>query len=172
MHGHTCLYDFERDTVTIVKHRVEVMEPYVHLFTSSVGSDFILMYDDAKPFGSHLVNEFLESEDIHQMDFPVKSPDLIRIEHIRVSQICVNMCVEHIRVPQRAIANHKLPPRTIQNFKAKLLSEWDQLPKKLINFLIYSIKSRPYICIRGPYSPLTKFFCSVLQLQFHTFRLR
>ncbi|GFS76135.1 transposable element Tcb2 transposase [Trichonephila clavipes] len=42
----------------------------------SVNLDFISMDDNARPQRAHLVNEFLESEDICRMDWLVRSPDL------------------------------------------------------------------------------------------------
>ncbi|GFT00650.1 hypothetical protein TNCV_141941 [Trichonephila clavipes] len=39
---------FERGTVTVERHRDEVLESYVRLFTSAVGSDFILMDDNTR----------------------------------------------------------------------------------------------------------------------------
>ncbi|GFX08270.1 transposable element Tc1 transposase [Trichonephila clavipes] len=73
---------FERSTVTAARYRDEVLEPYVRLFIDDVGSDFILMDDNAgPPRTTHLIDEFLESEDIRRMDWPVRSPDLIPIQH-------------------------------------------------------------------------------------------
>ncbi|GFX19263.1 transposable element Tc1 transposase [Trichonephila clavipes] len=60
---------------------------------------------------AHLVDEFLESEDIHRMDWPVISEDLISILHAWSAL-------------RRAIATHKPPLRTIQGLKTELLNEW------------------------------------------------
>ncbi|GFX55865.1 hypothetical protein TNCV_1427271 [Trichonephila clavipes] len=51
---------------------------------------------------AHLVDEFLQNKDIHRMDWPVKSPKLIGIEH----------AWEALR---RAIATHKPTTRTVQD---------------------------------------------------------
>ncbi|GFX64328.1 uncharacterized protein TNCV_1500521 [Trichonephila clavipes] len=50
------------------------------LASELVGPDFILIYDNTRPHRAHLVDEFLESVDIHRMDWPVRSPILIHIE--------------------------------------------------------------------------------------------
>ncbi|GFX72532.1 hypothetical protein TNCV_4061291 [Trichonephila clavipes] len=34
-----------------------------------------------KTHRAHLVDDFLESEDIRRMDWPIRSPEIIRIEH-------------------------------------------------------------------------------------------
>ncbi|GFW34125.1 hypothetical protein TNCV_288071 [Trichonephila clavipes] len=48
LNDHTYFHVFARDIVITVKHRDEVLEPYVHLFTVASGSDFILMDDNAR----------------------------------------------------------------------------------------------------------------------------
>ncbi|GBM69165.1 hypothetical protein AVEN_91749-1 [Araneus ventricosus] len=73
---------FERGTVTDVRYRDEILEPYVRLFRDAVGPEFILKDDNARPYRALLVDEFLESEDIRRMDWPARSPDLNPIEHV------------------------------------------------------------------------------------------
>ncbi|GBM69512.1 hypothetical protein AVEN_205388-1 [Araneus ventricosus] len=80
--GRTPLHVFERGTVTCVRYRDEILEPYVRLFRGAVGPEFILMDDNARPHRALLVDEFLESEDIRRMDSPATSPDLNPIEHV------------------------------------------------------------------------------------------
>ncbi|GBL74382.1 hypothetical protein AVEN_235350-1 [Araneus ventricosus] len=78
----TPLHVFERDTVTGVRFRDEILEPYARLFRGAVGTEFILMDDNARPYRALLVDEFLESEDICRMDWPARSPHLNPIEHV------------------------------------------------------------------------------------------
>ncbi|GBM57215.1 Glutathione S-transferase 1, isoform C [Araneus ventricosus] len=127
--GRTPLHVFERGTVTGVRYRDEILEPYVRLFRGAVGPEFILMDDNARPHRALLVDEFLESEDIRRMDSPARSPDLNPIELIWDAL-------------GRTIATRNSPPRTIQEVKTALLNEWDQLPQEMINCLISSMKSR------------------------------
>ncbi|GBO43095.1 hypothetical protein AVEN_104873-1 [Araneus ventricosus] len=140
--GRTPLHVFERGTVTGVRYRDEILEPYVRLFRGAVGPELILMDDNARPHRALLVDEFLESEDIRWMDWPPTSPDLNPIEHFWDAL-------------GRAIATHNAPPRTIQEMKTALLNEWDQLPQEMINCLISSMKSRCKACIyvRGDHTP-------------------
>ncbi|GBL86859.1 hypothetical protein AVEN_96083-1 [Araneus ventricosus] len=151
--GRTPLHVFERGTVTGVRYRDEILEPYVRLFRGAVGPEFILMGDRAL-----LVDEFLKSEDIRRMDWPARSPDLNPIQHVWDAL-------------RRAIATRNPPPRTIQEMKTTLLNEWDQLPQEMINCLTSSMKSRCKACKRGPYTLLT-FFLFILQPLFHNFRLQ
>ena len=47
--GRTPLHVFDRGSVTGVRYRDEVLEPYVRLFRGAVGPEFILMDDNARP---------------------------------------------------------------------------------------------------------------------------
>ncbi|GBL94421.1 hypothetical protein AVEN_7387-1 [Araneus ventricosus] len=140
--GRTPLHVFERGTVTGVRYRDEIVEPYVRLFRGAVGPEFILMDDNERPHRALLVDEFLENEDIRRMDWPARSPNLNLIEHVWDAL-------------GRAIATRNPPPRTIQEMKTALLNEWDQLPQEMINCLISSMKSRCKACIsvRGDHTP-------------------
>ncbi|GBO43813.1 hypothetical protein AVEN_192355-1 [Araneus ventricosus] len=80
--GRTPLHVFERSTVTGVRYRDEILEPYVRLFRGAVGPEFILMDDNARLHRALLVDEFLESEDIRRIDWPATSPDLNPIERV------------------------------------------------------------------------------------------
>ncbi|GBM69328.1 hypothetical protein AVEN_155753-1 [Araneus ventricosus] len=80
--GRTPLHVYERITVTGVRYRDEILEPYVRLFRGAVGPEFILMDDNARPHRAILIEEFLESEDIRRMYWPARSPDLNPIERV------------------------------------------------------------------------------------------
>ncbi|GFW47067.1 DDE_3 domain-containing protein [Trichonephila clavipes] len=64
-----------------VRYREEVLEPYVNIFTGAVDSDFILIDENAMPHRANLVDKILENKAIHRMDWPVRSPHLILMEH-------------------------------------------------------------------------------------------
>ncbi|GBO11641.1 Transposable element Tc1 transposase [Araneus ventricosus] len=140
--GQTSLHVFERGTVTGVRYRDEILEPYVRLFRGAVGPKFILMDHNARPHRALLVDEFLESEDIHRMDWPARSPDLNPIQHVWDAL-------------GRTIATCNPRPRTIQEMKTALLNEWDQFPQEIIYCLVSSMKSHCKACIsvRGDHTP-------------------
>ncbi|GFX10440.1 DDE_3 domain-containing protein [Trichonephila clavipes] len=75
----------------------------------AVGPDFILMNDNARSHRAHLVDKFLERDDIHRIDLPVRSPNLIRIEYVWDAL-------------GRAIGTHIIPLRTIQCLRKELLN--------------------------------------------------
>lgn len=58
-----------------------ILVPYVCILVG-VGPDLIFMKYNACPDRNHMVEEFLESEDIHLMDWLAKSPDLNHSEHV------------------------------------------------------------------------------------------
>ncbi|GBM75032.1 Transposable element Tcb2 transposase [Araneus ventricosus] len=84
--GRAPFHVFERGIVTGVRYRDEILEPYVRLFRGAVGSEFILMDDNARPHRALLVDEFLDSEDICRMDWPARSPNLNPIDDCYKSQ--------------------------------------------------------------------------------------
>ncbi|GFT03394.1 transposable element Tcb2 transposase [Trichonephila clavipes] len=52
----THFHVFERDSVTNVRYRDEILEPYVRLFRGACGSEFILVDDNARPHRAFLVD--------------------------------------------------------------------------------------------------------------------
>lgn len=89
-----------------------------------------------------LVEEYLESEDIHRMDWPAKYPDLNPIEHAWDAL-------------GRAIVMCQTPPRNIPELKTSLVEEWEGLPQALLNSLINSMHARCACClaVRGDHTP-------------------
>ncbi|GFX87640.1 uncharacterized protein TNCV_2465331 [Trichonephila clavipes] len=75
-------------------------------FQDAVGLDFILMDGNARPHRVHLVHEFLESEDIHRIDCPVRSADLNPKQH-------------SLDALGRATATGNSLPSTIQGLKTE-----------------------------------------------------
>lgn len=132
----TPLHVFDEGSVTAQRYRDEVLEPYVRLFRGAAGPDFLFMDDNARPHRAHIVDDFLEEEDIRRMNWPAKSPDLNPIEHVWDGL-------------GRAIARRNLLPRTLQ------LEEWDLLPQAFLDTLINSMRARCEACIavHGGHTP-------------------
>ncbi|GFU96912.1 transposable element Tcb2 transposase [Trichonephila clavipes] len=53
--GHTDLHVFHGGTVTGLRYRDEILDPYVHSYAAAIGSDFILMDDNARPHRARIV---------------------------------------------------------------------------------------------------------------------
>lgn len=140
--GRTPLHVFDKGSLTAMRYREEILEPYVRLFRGAVGPGFLLMDDNARPHRAQVVDDYLESEDIRRMDWPARSPDLNPIEHVWDAL-------------GRAISSRHPPPRTIPELKTALLQEWDRLPQGLLNCLLSSMPSRCATClaVRGDHTP-------------------
>ncbi|GFW44366.1 synaptosomal-associated protein 25 [Trichonephila clavipes] len=92
MDGRTDLHFFDAGSVTAQRYRDEVLEPYVRLFRGAIGSDFIFMDDNAPCHRAMLIDDFLETENIQRMSWPVNSPNLNPIEHTEdVGMKTINM---------------------------------------------------------------------------------
>ncbi|GFT16727.1 transposable element Tcb2 transposase [Trichonephila clavipes] len=80
--GHTDLHVFHGGTVTGLRYRDEILDPYVRPYATAIGNDFILMDDNARPHRAGIVEEYLEDHGLERMEWPARSPDLNPIEHL------------------------------------------------------------------------------------------
>ncbi|GFW30322.1 uncharacterized protein TNCV_3850931 [Trichonephila clavipes] len=80
--GHTDLHVFHGGTVTGLRYRDEILDPYVRPYAAAIGNDFILMDDNARPHRARIVEEYLEDHGLERMEWPARSPDLNPIEHL------------------------------------------------------------------------------------------
>lgn len=78
---HTDLHQILNGTLNGVRCRDEILGQIVCPYAGAVGDDFILMDDNAPPYRSRLVNDYLDHEGIVRMDWPACSPDVNPIEH-------------------------------------------------------------------------------------------
>ncbi|GFV13920.1 transposable element Tcb1 transposase [Trichonephila clavipes] len=70
----TDLQIFKRGSVTAVRYRDKVLEPIVRLYAAAVGPTFVLLDDNARPHRADIVDDYLESEGIARMVWPVYPP--------------------------------------------------------------------------------------------------
>ena len=140
--GHTDLHIFDGGTVNARRYRDEILEPYVRLFRGAVGPHFIFMDDNARPHRAHLVDDYLEREDIQRMAWPALSPDMNPIEHAWDAL-------------GRRVAARQPPPRTLPDLRNALRVEWELLPAEFFNHLVESMPRRIEACIamRGNHTP-------------------
>ncbi|GFS81077.1 transposable element Tcb1 transposase [Trichonephila clavipes] len=76
----TDLHIFKQGSATAVRYRDEVLEPIVRLYAAAVGATFVLIDDNARSHRADIV-DYLESEGIARMAWPVYSLDLNLIEN-------------------------------------------------------------------------------------------
>ncbi|GBM03753.1 hypothetical protein AVEN_134968-1 [Araneus ventricosus] len=66
--GHTDLHVFHGGSLTGVKYRDEILDPYVLPYTGAIGNDFILMDDNVRPHRAVVVEVYLEGHDLERME--------------------------------------------------------------------------------------------------------
>ncbi|GFV04975.1 transposable element Tcb2 transposase [Trichonephila clavipes] len=71
--GHTDLHVFHGGTVTGLRYRDEILDPYVRPYAAAIGNDFILMDDNARPHRARIVEEYLEDHGLERMEWPARS---------------------------------------------------------------------------------------------------
>ncbi|GFU02209.1 transposable element Tcb2 transposase [Trichonephila clavipes] len=133
--GHTDLHVFHGGTVTGLRYRDEILDPYVLPYAAAIGNDFILMDDNARPHRARIVEEYLEDHGLERMEWPARSPDLNPIEHLW----------DYLG---REIAALNLPPRSLHELKQGLLCVWSSLPIPVSDNLINSMGNRCRQCIQ------------------------
>ncbi|GFT33955.1 transposable element Tc3 transposase [Trichonephila clavipes] len=138
----TDLHIFDAGSVNGTRYCNEILLPYVRLFRSAMGLQFLFMDDNAPCHRTVAAEQLLESEDIERMDWPARSPDLNPIEHV-----CDFL--------GRRLAARTLPPVTIRELRLALQDEWAAMPHQLIDTLILSMGRRCETClaVRGDHIP-------------------
>ncbi|GFS72701.1 transposable element Tcb2 transposase [Trichonephila clavipes] len=134
--GHTDLHVFHGGTVTGLRYRDEILDPYVRPYAAAIGNDFILMDDNARPHRARIVEEYLEDHGLERMEWPARSPDLNPIEHLW----------DYLG---REVAALNPPPRSLHELKQSLLCVWSSLRIPVSDNLINSMGNRCRQCIQG-----------------------
>ncbi|GFU06150.1 transposable element Tcb2 transposase [Trichonephila clavipes] len=133
--GHTDLHVFHGGTVTGLRYRDEILDPYVCPYASAIGNDFILIDNNARPHRARIVDEYLEDHGLERMEWPARSPDLNPIEHLW----------DYLG---REVAALNPPPRSLHELKQGLLCVWSSLPIPVSDNLINSMGNRCRQCIQ------------------------
>ncbi|GFU04816.1 transposable element Tcb2 transposase [Trichonephila clavipes] len=76
INGRTRLHVVANGTMTSQRYIDEVLLPHVRLFRGAVGDKFVFMDDNATCHRTLAVHDYLDSEGIQRLVWPVRSPDL------------------------------------------------------------------------------------------------
>ncbi|GFU76446.1 uncharacterized protein TNCV_4067441 [Trichonephila clavipes] len=141
--GHTDLHVFHGGTVTGLRYRDEILDPYVRPYAAAIGNDFILMDDNARPHRARIVEEYLED---HGFGTNGMASSISRPESDRTSSW------DYLG---REVAALNPPPRSLHELKQGLLCVWSSLPIPVSDNLINSMGNRCRQCIqvRGGHIP-------------------
>ncbi|GFX75559.1 transposable element Tcb2 transposase [Trichonephila clavipes] len=120
---------FHGGTVTGLRYRDEILDPYVRPYAAAIGNDFILMDDNARPHRAQIVEEYREDPGLERMEWTARSPDLNPIEHLW----------DYLG---REVAALNPPPRSLHELKQGLLCVWSSLPIPVSDNLINSMGNR------------------------------
>ncbi|GFY32328.1 transposable element Tcb2 transposase [Trichonephila clavipes] len=135
----TDLHIFDAGSVNGTRYCKEILLPYVRLFRSAMGLQFLFMDDNAPCHRTVAAEQLLESEDI----------DWICRYDLRISiqSSMYGIC--------RRLAARTLPPVTIRDLRFSLQDEWAAIPQQLIDTLILSMGRRceTWLAVRGDHIP-------------------
>jgi hypothetical protein len=107
----------------------DILEPHVVPFASFIGNDSILMHDNARPHIAQIVNEYLDTVEIHHMIWPARSPDLNPIEHVW------DMVGRRVKVRTPA-------PGNLRRVSAAVIQEWQEIDQAVIQDLFEGMPRR------------------------------
>ena len=95
----------------------EILENHALQVAGAIDPErFVLVDDNEHPNRVHTVNNFFEDHGLERMDWPEKSPDMIRIEIVW-------------DLFKRRISRRIRPEDTLQDLENSLVEEWNDLPQ-------------------------------------------
>ena len=112
--------------LTGVRYRDEIVRPVAVPF---VQHHLIFQQDNVRPHVARVCQDFLANHSINPLDWPPYSPDLSPIEHLWDEM-------------DRRVRGSRNAPVTLDQFRAALLEEWDNIPMRRINALMNSMYRR------------------------------
>ncbi len=113
--------------LTGVRYRDEIIRPVAVPFVQQ--HHLIFQQDNVQPHVARVCQDFLTNHNINPLDWPPYSPDLSPIEHLW------DEMDRRVRGRRNALA-------TLDQLRAALLEEWDNIPMRRINALMNSMHRR------------------------------
>ena len=94
------------------------------------------MDDNSRPHRAHLVNEFLQDNNIARLEWPACSPDMNHIHHAWDTL-------------KRAVFDRDDQPTTLRDLRRFAVEEWDNLDQQDLDELMDSMPRRIQACINA-----------------------
>ena len=123
------LHVIDNGILTAQRYVNEILDVHVRPYADAIGSDFILMDDNARAHRARITNRCHEEAAIVRLDWPARSPDLNPIEHAW-------------DMLQKAISFRQVQPATVRELREALIEEWAQLPLHKLRRLIGGVRRR------------------------------
>ena len=121
-------------TLTGIRYRDEILQHHVIPHMNVNGGMF--QHDNARPHVARVNQEFLQRHNVPTLPWPARSPDLNPIEHLWDA------------LDQRVRRRHP-PPQTLPELLAALQNEWQNIPQRVVDRLIASMRRRCQAVIRA-----------------------
>lgn len=122
--------------VSALRYMNDILRPIVQPYRQHIGEAFVFMDDNSRPHRAHLVNEFLQDNDIARLEWPACSPDMNPIEHAW-------------DMLKRAVYGRIDPPTTLRDLRRIVVEEWDNLDQQCLDELVDSMPRRIQACINA-----------------------
>ena len=119
--------DISQVNLTDVRYSDEILRPVAVPFVQQ--HHLIFHQDNARPHVARICQDFLTNHNINPLDWPLYSPDLSPIEHLWNEM-------------DRRVRGHRNAPATLDQLRAALLEEWENIPMRRINALMNSMHRR------------------------------
>ena len=94
----------------------------------------IFQQDNTRPHTARVSMNFLQAQNVNCMHWPSLSPDMAPTKHVWDAL-------------GRRVDNRPIKPTTVATLRQALLEEWNNMPKRVIQNIILSMRRRCVACI-------------------------
>ncbi|KAH0817249.1 hypothetical protein GEV33_005542 [Tenebrio molitor] len=129
MEARTELVVVNGGAMTANRYIRDILEPHVLPFATFIGNDSILMHDNARPHIDLIVNEYLDTVEIHHMTWPARSPNLNPIDHVW-------------DMVGRRVKDRTPAPANLRDLSAAVIQECQQIDQAVIQDLFEGMPRR------------------------------
>ena len=125
-------YWVNRGSLTALRYRDLILDPFVRPFLGAMGDNALLVQDNARHHTAYVVQDYLKQESIEIIDWPTRSPDL--------------KCIEHMwDIVYRQVSGSANPTRS--GLEITVVQAWTNAPQQQIQALVQSMPNRFRECL-------------------------